>query len=105
MVETSLFGTIKSLMRKLWEDLQPTPGRLNNTLRIVLATIIALILMLTWRMPSIYIGMYFIFLIGRDSPTISFRTGLISLLTVALGVAVELGVVILSDNDPMARVL
>jgi multidrug resistance protein MdtO len=105
MVETSLFGTIKSLMRKLWEDLQPTPGRLNNTLRIVLATIIALILMLTWRMPSIYIGMYFIFLVGRDSPTISFRTGMISLLTVTLSIAVELGVVILSDNDPMARVL
>jgi multidrug resistance protein MdtO len=105
MVETSLFGTITSLRRKLWEDLQPAPGRLNGTLRIVLATIIALILMLTWRMPSIYIGMYFIFLIGRDSPTISFRTGLISLLTVAISIAVELGVVILSDNDPMARVL
>ncbi|WP_406704613.1 FUSC family protein [Tunturibacter empetritectus] len=49
--------------------------------------------------------MYFIFLVGRDSPTISFRTGLISLLTVTLAIAVELGVVILSDNDPMARVL
>jgi multidrug resistance protein MdtO len=105
MVETSLFGTITSLRRKFWQDLQPTPGRLNSSLRIVLATIIALILMLTWRMPSIYIGMYFIFLVGRDSPTISFRTGLISLLTVAIAIAVELGVVILSDNDPMARVL
>jgi multidrug resistance protein MdtO len=89
----------------LWADLQPTPGRLNNSLRILLATIIALILMLTWQMPSIYIGMYFIFLVGRDSPTISFRTGLISLLTVAIAIAVQLAVVIVSDNDPMARVL
>ncbi|WP_353069293.1 FUSC family protein [Tunturibacter empetritectus] len=105
MVETSFFGTISSLGRKLWEDLQPTPGRLNSSLRIVLATIIALILMLVWQMPSIYIGMYFIFLIGRDSPAISFRTGLISLLTVVAAIAVELAVVILSDNDPMARVL
>ncbi|WP_353066877.1 FUSC family protein [Tunturibacter psychrotolerans] len=93
------------MRRKLWEDLQPTPGRLNSSLRILLATIIALILMLTWRMPFIYIGMYFIFLVGRDSPTISFRTGLISVLTVTAAIAVELGVVIVSDNDPMIRVL
>jgi len=105
MAETSLFGTITSIRQKLWDDLQPTPGRLNSSLRIVLATIIALILMLVWQMPSIYIGMYFIFLIGRDSPTVSFRTGLISLLTVVIAIAVELGVVILSDNDPMVRVL
>jgi multidrug resistance protein MdtO len=105
MDDTSLSGTIKSMRRKLWEDLQPTPGRLNSTLRIVLATIIALILMLVWQMPSIYIGMYFIFLVGRDSPTISFRTGLISALTVAIAIATELGVVIISDNDPVVRVL
>jgi multidrug resistance protein MdtO len=93
------------MRRKLWEDLQPTPGRLNSSLRILLATIIALILMLVWQIPSIYIGMYFIFLVGRDSPTISFRTGLISVLTVTAAIAVELGVVIVSDNDPMIRVL
>jgi multidrug resistance protein MdtO len=105
MADTSLSGTIRSLIRKFWEDLQPTPGRLNSSLRIVLATIIALILMLVWQMPSIYIGMYFIFLVGRDSPSISLRTGLISVLTVVLAIAVELAVIILSDNDPMARVL
>ncbi|WP_433963827.1 FUSC family protein [Tunturiibacter gelidiferens] len=105
MVETSFFGTISSLGRKLWADLQPTPGRLNSSLRIVLATIIALILMLTWQMQSISLAMYFVFLVGRDSPTISFRTGLISLLTVVIAIAVELAVIKFSDNDPMARVL
>jgi multidrug resistance protein MdtO len=105
MGETSFIGTINSMRQKLWADLQPTPGRLNSSLRILLATIIALILMLTWQMPSIFIGMYFIFLVGRDSPTISFRTGLISVLTVVVSIAVELAVVIVSDNDPMARVL
>src|ERR1700760_3450150 len=105
MDETSFFGTIESMRRKLWEDLQPTPERLNSSLRILLATIIALILMLVWQMPSIYLGMYFIFLVGRDSPTISLRTGLISVLTVAVAVAVELGVVIVSDSDTMIRVL
>jgi multidrug resistance protein MdtO len=105
MVETSFFGTVSSLRRKLWEDLQPTPERLNSSLRILLATIIALILMLVWQMPSIYLGMYFIFLVGRDSPTVSLRSGLISLLTVTIAIACELGVVIISDSDPMIRVL
>src|SRR6201996_755970 len=105
MDDTSLSGTIKSMWRKLWEDLQPTPGRLNSSLRILLATIIALILMLVWQMPSIYLGMYFIFLVGRDSPAISLRSGLISLLTVMIAIACELGVVIVSDSDPMIRVL
>jgi multidrug resistance protein MdtO len=105
MSATSVSATISSLSRKLWQDLQPTPGRLHSSLRIVLATVIALILMLVWQMPFIFIGLYFIFIIGRDSPAVSLKSSFIALLTVVLAVAVELAVVILSDNDPMARVL
>jgi multidrug resistance protein MdtO len=89
----------------LLQDLQPTPGRMASTLRIVLASIIALVLMEALQMPFIAIGMYFIFLIGRDSPAVSLRTALFSLAIVLFAVAIELGVVILSDNDPMARLL
>ncbi len=105
MSATSVSATLSSLGRKFWQDLQPTPGRLHSSLRIVLATVIALILMLVWQMPFVFIGLYFIFLIGRDSPAVSLKSSAISLLTVALSVAVELAVVILSDNDPLARVL
>jgi multidrug resistance protein MdtO len=105
MSATSVSATISSLAQKLWEDLQPTPGRLHSSLRIVLATVIALILMLVWQMPFIFIGLYFIFIIGRDSPAVSLKSSFIALLTVVLSVVVELAVVILTDNDPMARVL
>jgi multidrug resistance protein MdtO len=78
---------------------------LSSALRIVLASIIALVLMEALQMPFISVGMYFIFLIGRDSPAVSLRSSLFSFAIVALAIAVELGVVILTDSDPVARLL
>jgi len=89
----------------LLQDLQPTPGRLSSALRIVLASIIALILMEALQMPFIALGMYFIFLIGRDSPAVSLRSSLSSCAVVVLAIAIEFAVVIVSDNDPVARLL
>jgi len=94
-----------SWTRALLQDLTPTPGRLGSSLRVVLTSIIALILMEVLQMPFISVGLYFIFLIGRDSPAVSLRSALFSLATVILAVVVELAVVMLSDNDPMARLL
>ena len=110
MAATAAIPVPQSPPRQSWtdallQDLQPTPGRLASTLRIVLASVIALLLMEALQMPFISIGMYFIFLIGRDSPAVSLRTALFSLCIVLFAVAVELGVVILSDNDPIARLL
>jgi multidrug resistance protein MdtO len=96
---------MKSWLRQQWEDLQPTPGRLNASLRIVLASIITLVVVLTLQMPFASIGLYFVFLVGRDSPSVSVRTSLISVIVLVLSVAMELGLVIVTDNDPMARVL
>jgi multidrug resistance protein MdtO len=94
-----------SWKQKLWQDLQPTAGRLNSTLRIVLSSVLALILLLVLQMPFISVGLYFIFLVGRDSPSVSLRSSIYSFFAAAAAVVVELAVVIVSDNDPMARVL
>ena len=94
-----------SWTEKLWHDLQPTPGRLNSSLRIVLSSVLALILLLVLQMPFIAIGLYFIFLIGRDSPSVSLRSSIFSFFAVVAAIVVELAVVIITDNDPMARVL
>ncbi|RXH57234.1 FUSC family protein [Granulicella sibirica] len=90
---------------RLLQDLQPTPGRMNGALRVVLASVIALILLETLQMPFISIGLYFIFLVGRDSPAVSLRSASFSFAVVALAVIIEFAVVILTDNDPMARIL
>jgi multidrug resistance protein MdtO len=92
-------------INQFWEDLQPTPGRLSTSLRIVLATTLTLILSMTWRIPSAAFGLYMVFLLGRDSPSVSMRGGIISVLTLAAAVVTELALVILTDNSPMSRVL
>jgi multidrug resistance protein MdtO len=90
---------------RFWDDLRPTPGRLNSSLRIVLSTVITLVLIMALRMPQAAIGLYFIFLIGRDSPSVSVRSGFFSLVALAASVATVLAVVSLSDNDPAVRLL
>jgi multidrug resistance protein MdtO len=90
---------------KIWQDLLPTPGRLSSTLRIVLASTLTLLLLMILRVPSAPVGLYFVFLVGRDSPSVSVRTSIFSLFTLAAAVATELAVVILTDNDPVARLL
>jgi multidrug resistance protein MdtO len=86
------------------QDLQPTPGRLSATLRIVLATILTLLALLILQAPFAYLALYFVFIVGRDSPAVSLRSAF-SMVPLIAAVAVELAVVILTDNDPMARVL
>jgi len=98
-------ASLASWIDRLWQDLQPTPGRLQSSLRIVLATVITLILLMVLRMPLASIGLYFVFLIGRDSPSISMRSGFLSLVALAASVATVLAVISLTDNDPLARLL
>src|ERR1700735_1358722 len=92
-------------VQKIWNDLQPTPGRLSSSLRIVLTVAIALVLFMVLQVPYAYIGLFFVFIVGRDSPSTTLRTGLFLMLTLAAALATEFALVILSDNDPMARVL
>src|SRR5258708_10849629 len=98
-------ASLASWADRLWDDLQPTPARLNSSLRIVLATAITLILLMALRMPLASLGLYYIFLIGRDSPSVSVRSGFFSFLALAASVAAVLPVVSLTDNHPLARLL
>ncbi len=96
---------VTSWVQRIWQDLQPTPGRLSGTFRIVLASVLTLLLLMALQMPFASIGLYYIFLIGRDSPSVSLRSSIYSLVALAASVAAVFIVVIVSDNDPMARVL
>src|SRR3984885_10018856 len=91
--------------RRIWLDLQPTPGRLSASLRILLASLLTLIFLLVWQIPFASIALYFVFIVGRDSPSVSLRSGVFSMVTLVASVATELGLVALSDNDPVARIL
>src|SRR3984893_7387744 len=105
MVKDFSFPKPTPWLQRVWQDLQPTPGRLNSSLRMTLASILVLVLMLVLQMPYIAYGLYFMFLIGRESPSVSLRTAFVLVVTIVLVIVVEMAVVIVSDNDPMARVL
>jgi multidrug resistance protein MdtO len=97
-------NTLSSWTSRVWQDLQPEPGRLSGTLRIVLASILTLLALLILQAPFASVALYFVFVVGRDSPAVSLRS-LFSIIPLCAAVATELGIVILTDNDPMARVL
>ncbi|HEY1743004.1 MAG TPA: FUSC family protein, partial [Granulicella sp.] len=105
MAESPGTASLSTWIDRFWQDLQPTPGRLNGSLRIVLSTVLTLLLLMTLRMPSASVGLYFVFLVGRDSPSVSLRSGLFSVVTFAFTAATVIGVVALTDNNPMARLL
>ena len=89
---------------RVWQDIQPTPGRLGSTLRLVLATVLTLLVVLVLQVPYASVALYFVFFVGRESPAISLRS-LFTIVPILAAVAVEFGIVILTDNDPMARIL
>lgn len=89
----------------LLEDLQPTPGRLASSVRVVLAVVLALILLLALQVPFVSLALYIIFVVGRESPAVSLRSALLTLGVTCVAVLVDLGVVIGTDNDPMIRLL
>ena len=58
-------------VNRIWQDLQPTSGRLSSTLLITLASVLTLLVLMTFQMPFASLGLYFVFLVGRDSPAVS----------------------------------
>jgi multidrug resistance protein MdtO len=87
------------------DDLRPTPGRLESSLRIVLTVVLALILLLVLQIPFVSIALYISFVLARESPAVSLRSALLTVVVASLSVVLELAVVIATDNDPMARLL
>lgn len=87
------------------DDLQVRPGRVESSLRIVFATIAVLVAMMVLQVPNVAFALYVIFIVSNENPALSVRLGVASLVAVALALSISLGVVILTDNDPAARVV
>ena len=97
---------ITSSWAETWRaDLQATPERLNSSLRITLAAVVVLVTMMVLQVPDVAYGLYVIFILARNSPGATLRTGLGLVLAVLCALGIALLVVILTDNDPMARIL
>ena len=56
-------------------------------------------------MPQAALGLYFVFIVGRDSPAVSLRSSIFSLLALMSAAALVFAVVGLTENDPVVRLL
>jgi len=100
----SLANSLGAWAGRVWQDLQPTPGRLGGTLRIVLATVLTLLTVLILQAPYASVALYFVFFVGRESPAVSLRS-LFMVVPIAAAVFATFGIVILTDNEPITRIL
>lgn len=91
--------------RQLLFELAPTHGRLAGALRTAAAAALAAAVLLHLQLPMIAPGIYLIFLISYDLPYLTFKHSLQELATQACGVLLALSLIVVTDNDPMARVL
>ena len=100
-----MFTAPKMWLEAFWKDQQPSPERIKCALRISLASAISLVAILVWQMPHMAICLYILFFVVHDSPANCFRFNVYMLATGTLAVFIALGAIILTLNDPMARVL
>ena len=88
----------------LRRELRPTPGRLGDSVRIVIVVLAAVAIAETFRIPEIAVSAYIVlFLSGREAVT-TVRTALISGIAVVLAIFATIAVFVLSLSEPALRI-
>ena len=100
-----MYAALSTWIQAFWRDQQPSEARIKCALRYVLGSVITLVAILVWQMPYLALCLYIIFFVAHDSPAVCFRFNLLMLITGTTVIAISLVVIILTGNDPMARVL
>src|SRR5271170_6434062 len=60
---------------------------------------------MTWQVPASAYGLYIVLMVARESPSVSIRGGIATILALSIAVATEIGIVAVTNNDPMFRIL
>ena len=104
----SLFSAEKvSELDRFWRDMAPVPGRMAGTLRFALASALATLLLLIIQPAVGFIApsLFMLFLVSHDTPYHCFKDLLTCVSFATLGTASALMLVIVTGNQPVARVL
>lgn len=86
-------------------ELAPFPGRLSGSLRDVLGIVIAVTIVMTLHVPGIALALALVFLLQRERPALTLRSGLQILGGCAFACAATLLWVQLTDGTEVARFL
>jgi len=88
----------------LRRELRPTPGRLGDSVRIVIVVLAAVAIAETFRIPEIAVSAYIVlFLSGREAAS-TVRTSLAAGIAVALAIFATIAVFMLSLSEPALRI-
>src|SRR5215471_10448359 len=97
-------GNARNLAALLRGELRPTPGRLGDSVRIVVVVPAAVAIAETFRIPDIALSAYIVlFLSGREAAS-TVRTALISGIAVVLAIFATIAVFMLSLSEAALRI-
>ena len=97
-------GNPRNLAALLRRELRPTPGRLGDSVRIVVVVLTAVAIAETFRIPDIALSAYIVlFLSGREAAS-TVRTALISGIAVVLAIFATIAIFMLSLSEPALRI-
>ena len=97
-------GDARGLAALLRRELRPTPGRLGDSVRIVVVVLAAVAIAETFRIPEIAVSAYIVlFLSGREAVT-TVRTSLAAGIAVVLAIFATIAVFMLSLSEPALRI-
>lgn len=96
-----------SELTRFYREMVPVPGRISASLRFTLSTALATLLLLILQPPAGFIApsLFMLLLVSHDTPNLCFK-GLFTCISAgAIGTAAALLLVIVTGNDPVARVV
>src|SRR5215468_290145 len=97
-------GEARDLVALLRRELRPTPGRLGDSVRIVIVVLIVVAISETFRIPDIGLSaLLVLFLSGREAAS-TVRTALISGIAVVLAIFATIAVFMISLSEPALRI-
>ena len=97
-------GDARDLAALLRRELRPTPGRLGNSVRIVVVVLAVVAISETFRIPDIAVSAYIVlFLSGREAAS-TVRTALAAGIAVVLAIFTTIAVFMLSLSEPALRI-
>ncbi len=97
-------GDAPDLVALLRRELRPTPGRLGDSVRIVVVVLAVVAILETFRIPEIAVSAYIVlFLSGREAAS-TVRTALAAGIAVVLAIFMTIAVFMLSLSEPALRI-
>jgi multidrug resistance protein MdtO len=97
-------GDAPDLVALLWRELRPTPGRLGDSVRIVVVVLAVVAISETFRIPDIGVSAFIVLLLSGREAVSTVRTALISGIAVLLAIFVTIAVFMLSLSEPALRI-